>query len=292
MGNDINPLSTMLTRPRLNPPKLNEVTERFAEIDFSDSRIEDDELLVFYHPETLANICSLRSWFINRSREGTFDRVDDWIRMVAINRLTGHSPGFFSVYTLPPNQATGVANQRKINQRRKQVPPFRDVTGIVTKKSRSLLSHRPNRSFFEPLLGSAPASDTPYISDRSVDLIVTSPPFLDIVQYGTDNWLRCWFAAIDPESVPISIHRTPETWAQFVRDSFFEFSRVLKPGGFVAFEVGEVRNGKVLLEHHVADAVSGLPYDLVGVLVNDQKFTKHRTLGVSRTTTAEPIQTG
>ncbi len=35
--------------------------------------------------------------------------------MVAINRLTGHSPGFFSVYTLPPNQATSVQAQRKIN---------------------------------------------------------------------------------------------------------------------------------------------------------------------------------
>ena len=31
--------------------------------------------------------------------------------MVALNRLTGHSPGFFSVYTLPPNQATSVERQ-------------------------------------------------------------------------------------------------------------------------------------------------------------------------------------
>ena len=282
MGNDINPLSKMLTRPRLNPPELDEVTERLEEIDFSDGRVEDDELLVFYHPDTLASICSLRSWLVSRSQEGTFDHVDDWIRMVAINRLTGHSPGFFSVYTLPPNQATGVENQRKINQRRRQVPPFRDVKGIIIKKSRSLLSHRPSSSLFEPILGSSPASDTPYINDQSVDLIVTSPPFLDIVQYSADNWLRCWFAGIDSDSVPISMHRTPESWTQFVRDSFVEFSRILKLGGFVAFEVGEVRNGKVLLEHHVANAVVGLPFDLVGVLVNDQKFTKtSNTWGIS-----------
>jgi hypothetical protein len=35
--------------------------------------------------------------------------------MVAVNRLTGHSPGFFSVYTLPPNQAVSVKAQQKIN---------------------------------------------------------------------------------------------------------------------------------------------------------------------------------
>ena len=46
------------------------------------------------------------------------DLIDEWIRMVAINRLTGHSRGFFSVYTMPPNQAVSVDAQRKINERR------------------------------------------------------------------------------------------------------------------------------------------------------------------------------
>jgi hypothetical protein len=49
---------------------------------------------------------------------------------------------------------------------------------------------------------------------------------------------------------------------------------VLRPGGFVAFEVGEVRGGSVLLERHVAAAIAGLPFDLLGVMVNRQAFTK------------------
>ena len=60
--------------------------------------------------------------------------------MVATNRLTGHSQGFFSVYTLPPNQAVAVKTQRKINERRQQVPPERDVRKLILRKSRSLLS--------------------------------------------------------------------------------------------------------------------------------------------------------
>ena len=42
----------------------------------------------------------------------------------------------------------------------------------------------------------------------------------------------------------------------------------------VAFEVGEVRGGKVLLERHVAAAIEGLPFDVLGVMVNQQDFTK------------------
>ena len=47
---------------------------------------------------------------------GLEDNIDRWIRMVATNRLTGHSPGFFSVYTLPPNQAASQNSQIKINK--------------------------------------------------------------------------------------------------------------------------------------------------------------------------------
>mgnify|MGYP000160800235 CR=1 FL=1 len=46
-----------------------------------------------------------------RTADGSLDTVDAWIRMVAVNRLTGHSPGFFSVYTLPPNQAASPESQ-------------------------------------------------------------------------------------------------------------------------------------------------------------------------------------
>jgi hypothetical protein len=38
--------------------------------------------------------------------------------------------------------------------------------------------------------------------------------------------------------------------------------------------VGEVRNGKVLLEKLVWRAAEGLPFERLGVMVNDQEFTK------------------
>ena len=42
----------------------------------------------------------------------------------------------------------------------------------------------------------------------------------------------------------------------------------------MAFEVGEVRNGKVLLEKVVWKAAEGLPFDRLGVMINQQEFTK------------------
>src|ERR1039458_1931621 len=136
-GCDVNPLSLVLVRPRLRPPTLEQIHARLAEIDFNDSEESPEDLLVFFHPETLREIAALKKHLLGR---GTLDPVDEWIALVALNRLTGHSNGFFSVYTLPPNQAVSVKSQRKINADRHQTPPRRDVPALIFKKSRILLT--------------------------------------------------------------------------------------------------------------------------------------------------------
>jgi hypothetical protein len=274
-ANDISPLSALLCRPRLAPPTLPDIAARLDSLDLSGAAVAaDDPLLTFFHPDTLTRIRALRDTLLAREAAGGLDAVDDWIRMVALNRLTGHSPGFFSVYTLPPNQATSVVAQRRINARRAQVPPPRDVKALILRKSRGLLAHGATPPHPPALLLTGPADATPALGDGSVALIVTSPPFLDVVDYQADNWLRCWFAGIDAAAVPHAHHHSIAAWEGFVRGCLAEFARVLRPGGLVAFEVGEVRRGKVLLEHHVAAAMAGLPFDPLGVMVNRQTFTK------------------
>ena len=113
-GNDINPLGMAFAEPRINPPSLQEIEQRLKQIPWHDFReIEHEELLEFYHPKTLASIEGLRAWLLARQDEGEIDSLDKWIRMIAINRLTGHSSGFFSVYTMPPNQAVSVNSQNE-----------------------------------------------------------------------------------------------------------------------------------------------------------------------------------
>lgn len=271
VANDINPLSAMLVGPRMAPPDIEAVRERLHIIPPIDTPFPDEpELTVFYHPDTLRQVRGLRAWLLQREP----DPVDAWIRMVALNRLTGHSPGFFSVYTLPPNQAASIASQRKINATRDQTPPPRDVAAIIVKKSKSLLSDGMPPPHPSALLLTGAAWVTPALADGSVDLLVTSPPFLDIVDYEGDNWLRCWFAGIDPAAVTIARHRSIADWERFVRDCFTEFARIVRSGGFIGFEVGEVRGGKVLLERNVVAAIEGLPFEVLGVMVNQQSFTK------------------
>ena len=280
-GNDVNPLSAMLVRPRLCPPRLPAVLARIDDLPLAWEGPLDDDLLVFFHPETLRELNALRAHLLAAAARGPLDPVDDWIRMVAVNRLTGHSPGFFSVYTMPPNQAVSASAQRKINAKRNQVPERRLVRDILKKKSKALLAdtttlwpHDTAALAKQAVLTTGPAMAVAALPTASVQLVVTSPPFLDVVQYADDNWLRCWFCGIDAQAVPITMARTVQAWQQAMAEVFAELHRIVRPGGHVAFEVGEVKRGKVKLEEAVVPVAAAAGFRPELVMIHAQKFTK------------------
>lgn len=291
ISNDVNPLSKILTEPRLEIPEISEVSRRLEKIKIDRKLSSDLDLSMFYEKQTLQEILSLKNYLEKRRFDEKEDAVDRWIRMVATNRLTGHSSGFFSVYTLPPNQAISAKKQSELNEKHRRAPQYRDTKAIILKKSKTLLKNvsslqkaKLRKAASSALLLNESASDTKAITDNSVNLIVTSPPFLDVINYAADNWLRCWFNGINLSEVEqkISTHKKLSDWSDFIVSCFAEFYRVIKSGGYVAFEVGEVRNGKIKLEDHVLPIGLNAGFDCVAVIINSQNFTKTSNIwGVS-----------
>lgn len=275
IANDVNPLSKILTQPRLKIPTIKEVQKRLDQIKFINQRADID-LSMFFHRDTESEIVSLK----NNLEDNP---IDNWIRMVSTNRLTGHSAGFFSGYTLPPNQAASQRRQKLINKRLGIVPSYKNTKEIIIKKSKSLmrninsdLSRRLEDVSSTAIFSSLDSRKTNHISPDSVHLTVTSPPFLNIVRYAEDNWLRSWFNGIDASKIEskISSCRTVDKWSNIMSGVFSELYRVTVPGGWVAFEVGEVNNGKIKLDEHVIPLGISSGFICAGVMVNSQDFTK------------------
>lgn len=283
IANDINPLSEILCYPRFFVPELKEVEERLGEIPIDIEARADIDISMFYHPDTEAEIVSLKDYLLERKQAGMEDPLDKWIRMVATNRLTGHSKGFFSVYTLPPNQATSPERQIKINERRGQTPEYRNTHKLILKKTKSLIkkiTERQRENLYNAgktaVFLTEDARETLKIPSDSVKLTVTSPPFLDIVQYSQDNWLRCWFNSIDVDEVSkkISMTGSVEKWSQIMQKVFDELFRITKKDGWVAFEVGEVRRGSIRLDEYIVPLGLRAGFNCEGILINLQEFTK------------------
>lgn len=283
IANDINPLSKILAKSRLCPPSIEDVTDRLDQI----SRINHDSsefnLSMFFHPKTEAEIKAIRSYLLKRIKNKSNDTIDDWIQMVATNRLTGHSSGFFSVYTLPPNQAVTAEQQMTINRKRKQKPEYRDTHKLILKKTKQLLSNLTDQERNNLRLAmkscqfyTEDARRTNVIKKNSVQLTVTSPPFLDIVQYAKDNWLRCWFCGLNAEKISknITMSKSLEAWKDVMSEVLYEIFRITRPGGYVAFEVGEIRKGTLRLEKEILPLGIQAGFKAKGILINQQVFTK------------------
>lgn len=283
IANDINPLSAIFARPRLEVPHVSEVDARLNAIDLEQRVRPTVDLSMFFHADTERELLNLRAYLNARRRSRSEDAIDRWIRMVATNRLTGHSSGFFSVYTLPPNQAVTPEGQLRINQRLEQTPVYRNVRDLILRKSVQLQSdltaadrERLRRAAAHARFLECPAAASRAIDSHVVQLTVTSPPFLDVVQYAKDNWLRCWFNGLDAKAIGrrMTIMRNVEEWANAMQAVFAELYRVTRPGGWLAFEVGEVRRGEIRLEEVIAPIGMAAGFECQAVLINAQRFTK------------------
>lgn len=283
-GADINPLAIKLSRSKTAPVGLDEIVLRLNQMDFK-RPVEmggfQGVFSPFYHPDTYRELLNLRAQIKKNP-----DRVNSFIELLAISRLHGHSPGFFSVYSFP-QISIPPESQALINQKRGQRAEYRAIAPRIIRKAAQALRDSFTSEFFGVSALNrftiADARSLVGIPTDSVDLVVTSPPFLDKVDYVTDNWLECWFAGVKMEQFAdnVMMCRSLEQWRGFIVDVLRELARITKPGGFIVIEVGEVEtsSGMIYLDEVVAEAgieaSSGRKRLIVEeVLINQQSFTK------------------
>ncbi|MCW3491019.1 site-specific DNA-methyltransferase [Dethiobacter alkaliphilus] len=278
--NDANPLAICITRAKCSPVSLPKIERFLGDINWQ-KKIDlqpDSDLLAFYHPETLRELYILKD-AISREESET----SRFVQLLALSRLHGHSTGFFSAYSMPQLSVLPEA-QRRINQKRGEEPPYRPVAPrIITKARRALKDNCLQAIRQSGAQNRYLQSDARNLSpwpDNSVDLVVTSPPFLNCVNYLHDNWLEHWFLNINPSDLKGRITQTASIrdWKSFVAHVLLEIGRILRVGGICVFEVGEVHCGgeKINLDEAVTQVIAenrcGL--QLMEVLIQKQQFTK------------------
>ena len=282
--NDLNPISNFLASSRRNVPAIAELESKLKGLKLDApikiSKNDRERLSPFFHKDTLTEIMNLRKILAE-----TDDPSLRYIGLTALSRLHGHSDGFFSVYSFPQISIMPGAQQRN-NMKRGVVPEYKNTKERILRKMRRDLSmdlpdeyHRSTRN---NLYFSHDARDIQSLGDESVSLIITSPPFLDKVDYLLDNWMRAWFLDMENEikRIHLSIFPGLKEWAGFMHDVILEMGRLLKPGGRAVIEVGEVVTGgrSVNLEELLLE---NLPIKVKGgmlapekIYINSQKFTK------------------
>ncbi len=232
---DSDPLSVFVTAAKLQPADIAEVTLAVSLLNLRRPITVDaykDYFAPFYDIDTYREVANLR-----RAQKETEDRVTQFIALLALGLLHGHSAGCFSAYSLP-QVALSPDEQQALNNKRGQLPDYRAVAPRLLKRAAYVL-----RDGIPSILSKfngqhavvrADGRNLSQLQSSTVDLIFTSPPlplrFRRQWQEADRQWMRRWFAACGEKPKGAEL-KDEEDWQVFVDEFLFESMRVLKSGG-------------------------------------------------------------
>jgi DNA modification methylase len=272
IGVDVSPLAIHISKAKMKKVTYNEIKMRLEEIDFSKEYMQGYEKFKdIYHKKTYSQIISLKKQLKDNP-------VDNLIKTIILGRLHGHSPAFFSALTFNVISISPKAF-RKQNLKYGTVPEERDIKIRILKKARTILKDKiieqPESKLFL-----AQSTDLP-VDRNSIDLIVTSPPFLAVINYIDDNWLRFWFLGYQKKQIDelrkVLIQTNDlEEYRDFIDKSMKEMYRVLKPNKYCIIEVGDIshKSTKINLDKIIVELSEKNNFAIKEILINHMSSPK------------------
>jgi site-specific DNA-methyltransferase (adenine-specific) len=247
IGNDLNPLARVLTKSKSNPPSKEEVLERLNELEekcepkrILTSQVEDKVDMLF-HEYTLSQLLFLKE-------ELGDDRVDNFIKSSVLGILHGNTEGYLSIsmpntYSMSPNYVSNYIDEHGLEKHK------RDVFEKTRDKLDRIYEGREDIEVSDGFVTESDARDIGEEVEGGVDLIFTSPPYLRLVNYGDQNWIRMWFLGEDPDEVDDNLFTTQSKskYMDFMRQVLEEFYETLSDDGVAVIVIGDVNKKRRLV---------------------------------------------
>lgn len=251
-GMDIAPEAVICSLAKLADVELEDVFEYIKGLPDSSSHYAAPvSVRRFFHPSTLGQILSIRDRLLHDSKSKDKKRRSNALFTLAclLGILHGHASFSLSIssahaYSMAPAYVARFAAEHGLKR------PVRDVKSCLIKKvSRCLSVPLPKPVLFDVRRGSALHCSTvfPELIGK-VNLILTSPPYLNAQTYAKDNWLRLWLLGYDYKSLRQDYIETGsvQNYRDYMVSVFKELYLMLKSGGRLICIAGDVRlkNGK------------------------------------------------
>jgi hypothetical protein len=196
--------------------------------------LDDPNLRIFYSDKTLDQILRLRAVLRgDDSDEAMF------LKGVVSGILHGPSAMFLSLSMKDTVSSTPGYVERYVKEHG-LTKPERDLYECAMNKARRCLSAGIPRRKGRIFRGDARSVPLP---DGSVDFILTSPPYMSVLDYPWNNWLRVWWLGDDRRTEQKKLMRSgvEQTYREFMREICAEMFRVLKPNSAFVIVVGDVK---------------------------------------------------
>jgi SAM-dependent methyltransferase len=256
-GADISPYACILSRAKLAPPPSLDAALNMAEqtlleaeqLPAPDLRRIPQWVRDFFHPDTLR--ATLRFAEVCR-RPG-----NEFLMACLLGILHHQRPGFLSY---PSSHLVPYLRDKKYP--REEFPElyaYRELKPrLLAKIGRAYKRFvMPRTEIVEEFGGTAVQH---LVLPRRIGALITSPPYMNALDYGRDNRLRLWF--IDPklvDRVDNDVTQRRQAFINAITSLAVKVEQSLKPKGYCVFVVGE--EFRRSFEAHPSDAVIAIMAD-------------------------------
>lgn len=261
LSNDLNPLAFVLSRAKAAPPtwlSVNSLLDRLERQYWRRSQPEvdvSDDIRMLFDKDTLRQLVFLRSYLFRRPMS-QWSREEFMVAGATSGILHGShrsdgSSRYLSI-SMPNTFSMSPAYVRKyIKENGLRQPPQDVFECLRDKLARLYLDDIPGRPGQVAKRDATGLLASQTIAAGSVDLILTSPPYLKVVNYGTSNWIRLWWLNVEGVSTGAGTGRRQldakldhqhnyDSYCQFMLRTFKGARRVLRKSGVAVFVIGDV----------------------------------------------------
>jgi DNA modification methylase len=261
--NDLNPLAYVLSRAKIDPPSwvaaesfLQELETAYGKSKHSDPDVSSD-IRMLYHDNTLKQICFVRKRLLSKA-------ITDWSseEFMIAGALAGIMHGAWR--RDDTSQYLSISMPNTFSMSPGYVEKFIRENGLkkIDQNVFDRLRNKLARLYLDDIDGRAGRAHhcdaSELLTGRSirpgaVDLVVTSPPYLQVVNYGTSNWIRLWLLGVDGVGrqqgagrkqldEALDHRHTYRSYCDFMLRTVLGIQRTLKRDGVAVLVIGDVKD--------------------------------------------------
>jgi len=251
-GSDVSPVAACVASAKAAAPEYQQIVDRLKALeDVYRSSDRDAEppspfFSACYEEETLCEVLFLREELQWRT-----DSIDCFIAAMTLGALHGesHRSDLYLSNRMPRTISTKPDYSIRWWEKRGLTPPRRATFDVLRKLAAFRYRMPPARLRGEVRQTDARTSGTAFPELKAkVQLVVTSPPYLDTTDYAEDQWLRLWF--LGGESRPKlrknrdDRHTQVESYWSFLQESWSGMRPLLAEAATIVIRIGGAKLSK------------------------------------------------
>ena len=253
-ASDLNPVALALSRAKASSVSYDDAVKRVRELadDYDrvmylpEAQVQPEHIQIIFSPGTLAQLCYLRSMLVDSASQ-----VDAFLLGCLLGVMHGAerqdgSSGYASIsmpntFSMSPNYVRRYVSENRLNRAERNV--FQILIDKIARLARDAAVDAPPATvtaWDAKELASCPALKPEL---KKVRLIVTSPPYLDVVNYAKQNWIRSWLleeGSTAHLADTLDDNLNLSEWMSFSSQVLSQMDAVLSDDGVIVFVVGDV----------------------------------------------------